>query len=126
MFVVATVVLLAGCGGAADRAPTQAALAFARATTAKNGAAACALLSPTVAEAVARSAAASCATAVLQEDLPTSATAVRTQVFGHQAFVVTATDTVFLSDFPQGWKVIAAGCRPQGEKPYDCLVSGGG
>ena len=33
-------------------------------------------------------------------------------------------DTVFLLRFPDGWRVSAAGCTPQGEAPYDCEVQG--
>ncbi len=66
---------------------------------------------------MAQSAGTSCAAGILQEDLPKPSPAVRTQVFGHQALVETRTDTVFLSEFPQDWKVIAAGCTPQGDKP---------
>ena len=34
-------------------------------------------------------------------------------------------DVVFLADFPEGWKVTAAGCVPQPDAPYDCKVQGG-
>ena len=124
--IVPVVMMLAGCGGSRTDAATHTVLAFARATAAKQGGAACALLSPAVADAVAQDAGTSCAAAVLRDGLPRPARIVRAQVFGHQAYVVTADDSVFLSQFPQGWKVIAAGCTPRGEKPYDCLVSGGG
>ena len=35
------------------------------------------------------------------------------------------TDTVFLAVFPGGWRVVAAGCTPHGDRPYDCVVQGG-
>lgn len=43
-------------------------------------------------------------------------------VWGDRAQVVLTGDTVFLSRFPQGWKVAAAGCRSQPKGPYDCDV----
>ncbi|MEU1117626.1 hypothetical protein [Streptomyces sp. NPDC005879] len=46
-------------------------------------------------------------------------------VFGRQARAVTDRDTLFLSSFPGGWKVTAAGCTPRPEKPYQCLIKGG-
>ena len=32
---------------------------------------------------------------------------------------------LFLSQFPDGWKVVAAGCIPQPGRPYQCTVEGG-
>jgi hypothetical protein len=29
-------------------------------------------------------------------------------------------EAAFLDQTPQGWKISAAGCKPQHEKPYDC------
>jgi hypothetical protein len=34
-------------------------------------------------------------------------------------------DTVFLAEFPDGWKVVAAACTPRDRLPYDCQVEGG-
>jgi hypothetical protein len=31
-----------------------------------------------------------------------------------------------LAGFPGGWRVVAAGCRPRGQRPYDCVIDGGG
>jgi hypothetical protein len=45
-------------------------------------------------------------------------------VFGQWARVVLDSDTVFLASFPGGWRVVAAGCQPQGERPYDCTLRG--
>jgi hypothetical protein len=39
--------------------------------------------------------------------------------------VVLERDTVFLSRFPTGWKVTAAGCVPRPGRPYQCAVKGG-
>jgi hypothetical protein len=31
---------------------------------------------------------------------------------------------LFLVELDEGWKVVAAGCVPQGERPYLCEVGG--
>jgi hypothetical protein len=68
----------------------------------------------------------SCAAAVAQEPPPAAARVVRSERYGQQARVVTDADTIFLSRFPGGWKVIAAGCTAQGgSRPYDCTISEG-
>ncbi|MEV7180696.1 hypothetical protein [Kitasatospora sp. NPDC093679] len=46
-------------------------------------------------------------------------------MFGQQARAVLEGDTVFLSAFPDGWKITAAGCEPRPEMPYRCDVKGG-
>ena len=116
---------LAGCGGADPGAPAAAAEAFARAAAGGDPEGACALLSPTVAEALAGDSG-SCAKAVAEDPPPGAARVVRSERYGQQARVVTDADTIFLSRFPSGWKVIAAGCTAQGGgKPYDCTISEG-
>jgi hypothetical protein len=47
------------------------------------------------------------------------------EVYGKDAVVHLSTDTLFLARFPQGWRVTAAGCTRQLERPYDCKVRGG-
>ena len=34
------------------------------------------------------------------------------------------TDTLFLHDFPDGWRVTGAGCHPRNDQVYDCTVGG--
>jgi hypothetical protein len=123
---VVAVAGLTGCGGAGTAAPEAAATSFARAAAAGDGAAGCRILSPSVAEEVARSAGTSCADALRGSPPPGAASVRDARRYGRQAVVVTAGDTIFLSEFPDGWKVIAAGCtRQPGDEPYDCTVSGG-
>jgi hypothetical protein len=122
---VACVIGVAACGGADPGAPEAAATAFTRAVASGDSDAACALLSPTVADALAREAG-SCPDALRESPPPGPAPVVRASRYGHQALVVTAGDALFLSEFPGGWKVVAAGCAAQGgSKPYDCTISGG-
>jgi hypothetical protein len=123
--VVSCALTLTGCAGPDPAAPTSAAVAFVQAVSSSDGAQACALLSEDAMNALVENQGSDCAQAVLQEQLPHPAPVVRHQIFGRQALVVTRTDTMFLSQFPSGWKVIAAGCQPDGDKPYDCSISGG-
>jgi hypothetical protein len=118
-------VALSGCAGPDIAAPARAATAFAQAVSASDGALGCSLLSPEVQSQLAESAGTPCPAALLQEDLPAPSPVRQVERYGRQAFVVTATDTVFLSEFPDGWKIIGAGCQERGDKPYNCAVSGG-
>jgi hypothetical protein len=121
---------LAGCSGADPAAPERAATSFEQAVAAADAEAACALLSPAVRAAVGEDAGGSCPDALRESPPPSSSPdVVRASRYGRQAVVVTAADTLFLSEFADGWKVIAAGCtREPGAgngKPYDCAISEG-
>ncbi|GHE56522.1 hypothetical protein [Streptomyces vinaceus] len=48
-----------------------------------------------------------------------------TQVYGRQALLRMARDTLFLSQFNDGWKIVGAGCEPQADMPYRCSLKGG-
>ncbi|MBT2487995.1 hypothetical protein J7E96_05490 [Streptomyces sp. ISL-96] len=65
--------------------------------------------------------------ALLGLELPSAGELRRVDVYRRQARVVLDSDTLFLSSFPDGWKVVAAGCEPQSEPelPYRCDVKGG-
>jgi hypothetical protein len=115
--------LAAGCTG--PQAGVSAAVPrLASALTAGDGSAACAALAPATRAAVAKTAGSSCPEAILQENLPLPGAVQTTDVYGQWARVVTAQDTLFLAAFGDGWQVVAAGCRPRVERPYDCLVRG--
>ncbi len=57
--------------------------------------------------------------------LPDSGRVVEVKVYGTRRMVRYDEDVVFLGEFPDGWKVTAAGCSPQAGAPYDCQVQGG-
>jgi hypothetical protein len=58
-------------------------------------------------------------------DLPLRGGAVSSvEIWGGNAQVRVAGDTVFLTETPTGWRVAAAACEPRGEAPYDCEVEG--
>lgn len=85
----------------------------------------CALLAPGTAEELEQSADSPCAQA-LREESPRPGGAVRrTDVYGNQARAVLSADTLFLSRFATGWKVVAAGCEPRPQQPYQCRIKGG-
>ena len=123
----ATVFLVAGCGSVDARgdAASAAALRMLQAVQSKDGAAACALLAPGTAAELEQSADKPCPDAILKEDLPAAAAVTRTEVYGQWAQVRMPGDTVFLGAFPGGWRVVAAGCTPRGDRPYDCVLQGG-
>jgi hypothetical protein len=101
-------------------------MAFYEAFSRQDGAAACALLAPETANDVETSGKAPCEDAVTEEDLPEQlGTVTETDVFGSEALVRAENDTVFVSDFDGLWKIVAAGCTPRGDRPYDCTLGGG-
>ncbi|MFC9399308.1 hypothetical protein [Streptomyces sp. NPDC057027] len=105
----------------------SAARAFEAALSGARFAQACALLAPETRQEVMGNAA-DCGHALAQEQLPVagrSGTDAAVQVYGRQAMVRLTGDTLFLSQFDAGWKVVAAGCTPRPDQPYDCQVKGG-
>ncbi len=120
--------LAVGCGGADGRdfGARAAAAAFERALAAYDATALCTALAPGTRDELESSAKAPCARSIAAEDLPTGGAARTVDVYGRQARVVLDADTLFLSRFPGGWKVVAAGCRPDGaDRPYACEIKGG-
>ncbi|MEV6905099.1 hypothetical protein [Amycolatopsis sp. NPDC051372] len=108
----------AGCG-AAD-APEAQATAQGFVTAAATGTAveACALLAPRARDALGP---AGCQP-VLAE-VP-HAPVVSASVWGDEAQARSAADTLFLHEFPDGWRVTGAGCHLRNEQVYDCAVGG--
>jgi hypothetical protein len=124
---MAAVTLTAGCADSRPRRDAVADTAVLLLTAARDGdgTAACAVLAPDTVSALEQSANASCAAAIVDEDLPEPGTARHVRVYGQWAQVVLDDDTVFLAAFPGGWRVVAAGCQPGAERPYDCVLQGG-
>ena len=123
---LAAVLLVGGCGtkDAESQNAAVVAVEFARAAHA-DPTLACDLLTPeTAGELSTRS---TCAEALAEAQLPVGPTGgdPHTEVFGSHAMIELSTDTLFLARFSDGWRVTAAGCRPQGAgRPYDCAVKG--
>ncbi|MGI3197727.1 hypothetical protein ACRJ4W_01735 [Streptomyces sp. GLT-R25] len=85
----------------------------------------CAVLAPATVEEVEQSEGSPCATAMGEASLPPGGPLRRTDVYGNQARAVLSSDTLFLSHFTSGWKVVAAGCEPRPQEPYQCRIKGG-
>ncbi|NEK59976.1 hypothetical protein GCU56_19145 [Geodermatophilus sabuli] len=83
----------------------------------------CALLAPATLETLESEELAPCADVI--GELPLSGGRVAAvQVWGGDAQVRLTGDTLFLTGTDAGWRVVAAGCRPRPEGPYDCQVEG--
>ena len=125
--LVVAVMTLAGCGSVSEqRAGVSAvALRLLTAVNANDGAAACVVLAPDTRAELEQTAGKPCAEAIVEEALPKPGTVRSSAVYGQWAQVVLSDDTLFLAAFPGGWRVVAAGCHPRGQRPYDCALQGG-
>lgn len=125
--ILTAVLGMAGCGSVSERETSAAGVAerFLTAVADGDGAAACDVLTPDAVTTIEEDSGEPCADAVLDEDLPTPRPPTDTAVYGQWARVRLGDQAVFLAMFPGGWRVAAAGCRPRGERPYDCAVDGG-
>jgi hypothetical protein len=85
----------------------------------------CAVLAPATVQELEQAAGSPCAKAVSEESLQPGGALRRTDVYGNQARAVLSSDTLFLSHFTTGWKIVAAGCEPQPQEPYQCRIKGG-
>ena len=113
------------CGSSQDLPVQDTAEEFYAAVTRHDGRAACRLLAPETLDEVVESAQAPCAEAVLQDLRPEVRDPEQVKVFGTMAQVGYDGETVFLTRFRDGWKVMAAGCGPGSGDRYDCEVEGG-
>jgi hypothetical protein len=120
-------VAVSGCGGAGTRGADASARAeeFERTLHGGRISAACALLTPQTRIELEDSGHMKCAAALEEEQLPDGGAVRDTAVYGQQAMVTLHGDTLFLSHFPGGWRVVAAGCVPEAGKPYQCQLKGG-
>ncbi|GAA3018063.1 hypothetical protein [Streptosporangium longisporum] len=112
---------LAGCASADEEPAREAARRFYDALQARQPERACALLVPEAAESLA-SGDRTCASTIAELDLP-GGEVLDAEVWGDEARVRLARDTVFLHRLPTGWLVRGAGCAPRRDLPYDCEVS---
>lgn len=124
----ALALLVSGCGASSVRldGARDAGRRFERALTTRSFAAACELLAPETRGRLERDEGRGCDEALGEQRLPAGPpgpAAVR--VYGRQAMVRLGDRTLFLSRFTGGWRVVAAGCTPQGERPHRCVVGGG-
>ncbi|ELP66957.1 hypothetical protein ACKI1I_01810 [Streptomyces turgidiscabies] len=125
--VLLAVGTLGGCGTVAERRDDvrDTTAVFEKALTEGAYDRVCAVLAPATVDELEQSAGSPCAQAVSEESLKPGGSVRRTDVYGNQARAVLATDTLFLSHFTSGWKVVAAGCEPRPKVPYQFRIKGG-
>ncbi len=119
--------VLCGCGAPAARleGARQAGRAFEEALADADYPRACALLAPQTRQQLEEEQHKPCGSALRGQELPVAGPVRGTDVYRRQALLRLSDDTLFLSQFNDGWKVVAAGCTPQGEEPYRCSLKGG-
>ncbi len=121
LLVVGLTALLAGC--ASTQQPEVEKVASTFEDPSADAEARCDLLAPATLAAFEKDQTAPCSDAVAQ--LSVDGGDVRSvEVWGGDAQVRMAGDTVFLTETSAGWRVTAAGCTSQGDAPYDCEVEG--
>jgi hypothetical protein len=113
-----------GCSSTHEADVEQVAEQLHAALRVEDGAAACELLSEDAQKELQESGD-SCEVAVLEAGLSPGGRVEKVSAYGTSAQVRYDDDVVFLSDFPEGWKVIGAGCEKKADAPYDCKVEGG-
>jgi uncharacterized protein YceK len=126
LVVLAVAMTVAGCGSVDQRADAAAGAAtrLLTAIAAHDGTTACALLAPDTASELAEAQGSPCAEAILQQDLPAPGPVTASAVYGQWAQVRLSGDTMFLAVFRCDWRVVAAGCTPRNDRPYDCTLQG--
>ncbi|MFE1546342.1 hypothetical protein [Streptomyces sp. NPDC058718] len=126
LLAAVVVVGAAGCGAPAARqdAAAAAGAAFEAAVASGDHARACELLAPQTRQQLEQDEQKACPAAFASQGLPTTRGIQKVEAFGRQAMVRMAGDTLFLSLFDAGWKVVAAGCTPRPDQPYDCTIKG--
>jgi hypothetical protein len=118
--------MLSSCGGSQDDAVTKAAETYVDALAQDNGAAACSVLAASTRSELEQSSGKACGEAILDEAVTDVGARVSVAAYGTMAQVRFAQDTVFLTRFKAGWRVLAAACTaPETQGPYDCQVRGG-
>jgi hypothetical protein len=122
---VMTAAVVTACGSAETPAATQVARRFTEAVDAHQGAAACSYLAPATKSELEQSAGKPCSAALVEEGLQDAGAFRSATAYGTMAQIKLREDTLFLSRFQGGWKVMAAGCSPRAERPYDCELQGG-
>ena len=116
--------LRGGC--ASGDAPADRAEHFHRALADGDGSGACDDLSQETRTALEQQEQKPCEEAITGLRLPEHAGEPETEVYGSMAQVRMGEETLFLSRYDDGWRVVAAGCRPtSGDRPHECELEGG-
>ncbi|MFB4277696.1 MULTISPECIES: hypothetical protein [unclassified Nonomuraea] len=120
LVVLVTALVVSAC--AVDTAsPARAAERFHAALSAHQEEAACGMLARKTADKL-PDPGQTCADALRELRLGPGGRVTEVSVWGQEAQVRLAGDTLFLHRFTDGWRVKAAGCEPVRDLPYDCEV----
>ncbi|WP_158887220.1 hypothetical protein [Amycolatopsis anabasis] len=123
--LVVLAVLATGCGAAAEPDARATANRFVTAVGVADQSTACGLLAERAARMLTEQSGQSCTRALARLGLPHEPVR-ELASWGGEARARSAADTLFLHEFPQGWRITGAGCRSLGEnRPYACAVGGG-
>ncbi|TMR92101.1 hypothetical protein [Nonomuraea basaltis] len=120
ILLIALAVAVAGCGVDTTSA-ARAAERFHAALSAHQEGAACGMLTRKTADKL-PGPGQSCADALRELRLGPGGAVTSVSVWGEDAQVRLAGDTLFLHRFSDGWRVRAAGCEPVRDLPYECAV----
>jgi hypothetical protein len=114
---------LSGCANeSGEQAASNVAARFLDAASRGDGEAACMLLTPMVQQDLAVSDGQPCPQSLPMDRL--QGRVGRASVWSNWAQVATDKGSVFLTEFEAGWLITAAGCQPDGDAPYHCVVGG--
>jgi hypothetical protein len=122
VFALVCAAVVAGCASQTSQQEAQrAATRFLDAVGGGDTETACALLTPRTRTELVTS------DGPCGQSLPTDelgGTVLHADTWSDWAQVSTDDGTLFLTEFESGWLVEAAGCRPNGDAPYHCVVGG--
>ena len=113
-----------GASESSDSPPAAAAIRFAAALAAGDGDSACAVLAPKTLEELEQQEEMPCAEALPQMGLDLSTEVTWVEAFGGEALVRMGDEAVFVSEFSDGWRIVAAGCTGEGQEQYECEIKG--
>jgi hypothetical protein len=121
---VVALVMVAGCSSSEQPAAEQVASDFSSALARGDTVRACGLLTPATRATLELDESQPCPTALAKASLPATGQIIAASVWSGAAQIRTSGDTLFATRTSAGWRIAAAGCRPQGEAPYHCVVEG--
>jgi hypothetical protein len=121
--IVLVTCLMSACSGSSEQEPVKTvAQRFLDAVGAGDTASACRELAPRARDSLTRGDG-TCENTLSSVKLPRDPVG-SAAVWSDEAQVKTAGDTVFLHEFTAGWLITGAGCRPENEQVYSCVVGG--
>ena len=116
---------LTSCGATQDDDVADVAAVFASALADGDGARACSVLARSTRSELEQSTGDPCDKAILDEATVAVGSRLDVDAYGTMAQVRFEADTLFLTRFESGWRVLAAGCtRRPSIDGYDCSVKG--